>query len=379
MAELLSLLSTSYIMASNILHFPFRPYASPYPLTHLPFSDRIDLSYALRRFNNRRPTAFLAGLLLDIRGMRKLEEEILNHSSDETVMAFKSSHLEAVGGTQLTSAILAQLSMTTLQLDGLSDMHWSASGFMLSGILFGIIAVILATMQQQVFGMLNDPLRVKLWLSSGYYDEEDKNKADNNPSPHKRRLKASVASLQIMRIPNTFLSFAALAFLVSIGLFLGFSARQNLNRTPGRDNNKAVLILWLVTAFVAVTESAGCGMWKVWEDRRLERMVGASSSREQRRKDGGGGGGDEEEAAERDSGDGLLGNHQASESDDNDDDDDEQTSLLRDHGSDRKDSQDPPSPVNVSALAKALEQSAKAHARCAEADREVARLMRRQK
>lgn len=370
MAELVSLLSTSYIIASNIVQSPFRrEHANAYPLTHLPFSSQTDLTYALRRFDGgrrhkRHLNAFLAGIFLDIRGMRKLEEEVLNNpgdDGDEMVMAFKSSHLEAVGGTQLTSAILAQLSMTTLQLDGLSDMHWSASGFMLSGILFGVVAVILATMQQQVFGMLNDPMRVKLWLSCGYYEDQDEGKkATSNTG---RRLKASVASLQIMRLPNTFLSIAAFAFLVSIGLFLGFSARQDLNRTPGRDNNKAVLILWLVTAFVAVSESAGCGIWKIWEDRKVERMSGMEGEGKGIKKNGRS---DEEEAGSR-LGDGVEESA------------DERTRLLENYDHDGNDtSHAKRSGDGLNALAKALEASAKAHARCAEADKEVARLMQKQ-
>lgn len=312
--------------------------------------------------------------------MRKLESEILNSDNDESVMAFKSSHLDAVGGTQLTSAILAQLSMTTLQLDGLSDMHWSASGFMLSGILFGIIAVILATMQQQVFGMLNDPLRVKLWLSAGYYEDGRQGKTTRIAGDG-RRLKASVASMQIMRIPNTFLSFSALAFLVSMGLFLGFSARQDLDRTPGRDNNKAVLILWLVTAFVAVSESAGCGFWKVREDRRLERESGMED-REGflTKKNGSARGGDEENGA-RGIGSSEDGDGNGEEEVDVDDDDDESAGLLQNNDNHPKDEDEDEgfrSSNKTAALAKALQKSAKAHARCAEADREVARLMKMQ-
>ncbi|KAL9621678.1 MAG: hypothetical protein Q9160_003931 [Pyrenula sp. 1 TL-2023] len=373
MAELVSLLSTSYILLSNLTRLPFsRRTSSDHPLLHLPFSSPADLTYALRRFGHHpRPLVFLAGLLLDVRGMRKLESEILNSGNDESVMAFKSSHLDAVGGTQLTSAILAQLSMTTLQLDGLSDMHWSASGFMLSGILFGIVAVILATMQQQVFGMLNDPLRVKLWLSAGYYgDEEDGGGRGkrNEIGTGERRLKASVASLQIMRIPNTFLSFAALAFLVSIGLFLGFSARQDLDRTPGRDNNKAVLILWLVTAFVAVSESAGCGFWKVWEDRRLERESGIEDAEGfGTKKNRDGRGADEENGARGIGGPEDGHGNGEDEEEEEEADDDESAALLKNH----------PEDEGFDALAKALEKSAMAHARCADADREVARLMKK--
>ena len=57
--------------------------------------DRQDRQYARRRFRGPVRTS-LASMILNIREMRKLEEQVLE-GSDETVMAFKSSHLNNVG------------------------------------------------------------------------------------------------------------------------------------------------------------------------------------------------------------------------------------------------------------------------------------------
>jgi hypothetical protein len=58
-----------------------------------------DHQYLKKRFSNHSwPVKLAAQWLLDLREMRKIEQFIL-HGDDETVMAFKSSQISAVGMT----------------------------------------------------------------------------------------------------------------------------------------------------------------------------------------------------------------------------------------------------------------------------------------
>ncbi|KAL9111615.1 MAG: hypothetical protein Q9227_003888 [Pyrenula ochraceoflavens] len=411
MAELLSLITTSLTILSNVIHLPTRllHHRTHSLIETIPFSSPADAHYAKRRFPSP-PMAFLAALFLDLRAMRKLESETLNSSSPDSVMAFKDSHISAVGATSVASAILAQLSMTTLQLGGFSDIHWSAAGVVLSSLLFGVLSVIVSTGQQQVFGMLNDAERVRMWLSCGYYEDEEDEDTDVEVNPIAispgmvdgpqeatlkatyaqrcpgRRLKASAASIQIMRLPNTLLSFEAVAFLVGIGLFLGFAARQDLDRTPARDNNRAVLGLWCTVGILLVLECGGSSLWKMREGRAMEKQWGETVESSN---------GDEEAGRQqesRDRGPFPRSNEADRESDDGEEEADERTSLVKQRGKHtRTTSQHTkvPTPTltskslssrdqrNKDALAQAFEESAKAHLQAAEADREVARLLRK--
>ncbi|KAK7709123.1 hypothetical protein SLS57_008849 [Botryosphaeria dothidea] len=240
-----------------------------------------------------RAMSFLADLIVDVREMRKVEDML--ESPDRSVIAFKDSHLNAVGSVSVAAAIISQLSSTTLQMPGLSHVHWTASGCIIASLLFGVLAVILATVQQQVLGMLNSAEGVRMWLSNGHfypphrlcrpmYDESVR-EVDENYCVHlasraqfrgtaprgKRRLQVSIAALQLLSMPHKFLTAAVAFFLAGFALYLGFAFRQDLDDTPARDNNQAVFVSFVGVAAIAVMSGTGVSMWKVWEVRGAEK------------------------------------------------------------------------------------------------------------
>ncbi|KAK0663583.1 hypothetical protein DIS24_g949 [Lasiodiplodia hormozganensis] len=260
------------------------------PLRGIKVGDR---EYARRRFGT--VMSFIADLIVDVREMRKVED--LLESTDRSVMAFKDSHLRAVGSVSTTAAIVAQLSSTTLQMPGLSHVHWAAPGCIIASLLFGVLTVILGTVQQQIFGTLNNPEGVRMWLSNGRfypphrfcrprYDELVGETDDsfcyhgNNlastaqfrgTAPQgKRRLQVSIAALQLMSMPHKFLTAAVAFFLAGFALYLGFAFRQDLDDTPARDNNEAVFISFVAVATASLVSGLGVGVWKVWEVRGAE-------------------------------------------------------------------------------------------------------------
>ncbi|OJD31573.1 aspartate racemase protein [Diplodia corticola] len=255
-----------------------------------------DREYARRRFGS--VMSFLADLIVDVREMRKVEDTL--ESTDKSVMAFKDSHLSAVGSVSTTAAIVAQLSSTTLQMPGLSHVHWTAPGCIIASLVFGVLAVILGTVQQQILGTLTNPEGVRMWLSNGRfypphrlcrprYDERigetgdsfclsaEHNHLASTPqfrgtAPRaRRRLQVSIAALQLMSMPHKFLTVAVAFFLGGLALYLGFAYRQDLDDTPARDNNEAVFISFVAVAGAAVMSGLGVSAWKFWEVRGAER------------------------------------------------------------------------------------------------------------
>ncbi|KAL0262155.1 hypothetical protein SLS55_003594 [Diplodia seriata] len=258
-----------------------------------------DREYARRRFGP--VMSFLADMIVDVRDMRKVEDTL--DSTDRSVMAFKDSHLAAVGSVSTTAAIVAQLSSTTLQMPGLSHVHWTAPGCIIASLVFGVLAVILGAVQQQVLGTLTNAEGVRMWLSNGRfypphrlcrprYDESISETSDSfcfssNRDGHmhlastpqfrgtaprpKRRLQVSIAALQLMSMPHKFLTVAVAFFLGGLALYLGFAYRQDLDDTPARDNNEAVFISFVAVAGTAVFSGLGVSAWKVWEVRGAEK------------------------------------------------------------------------------------------------------------
>ncbi|KAF2088186.1 hypothetical protein K490DRAFT_56195 [Saccharata proteae CBS 121410] len=252
--------------------------------------DSEDRMYSRRRFGP--VMRVFASLVLNVRHMRKMEEMI--EGKDETLIAFKDSHLNAVGSMSTSAAIMSQLSSTTLQMPGLSNVHWTAPGFMIASLLFGVLAVILSCMQQQLLGMLNNAEGIRMWLSNGHfysphhhchplYDENcgeadssahtdrtwgltsERTAIEDNDEGGRRRLQVSVASLQLLSLPQNFLAVSVVCFLSGFGLYLGFAWRQDLDDTPARNNNEAVLIMFVTAASCAVLGGMGTSFWKILE------------------------------------------------------------------------------------------------------------------
>lgn len=249
------------------------------------------------------------------------------------------------------SAIISQLSSTTLQLPAISNVDWRAGGFIIAALLFSVLAVMLSCVQQQVLGTLNEPGGIRMWLSNG---SGGKTRSETGSGSGSRRdddrggLQTSVASLLLLKLPNALLLYAVACFLVGFGLFLGLAWRQDLENTPSRDSNFAVMVLYIVVGCVTFFGSGALLKWKMSEVDQAENVIGKDI---------------EEGHADHETGDGH-GN-----SDDDDDDDSnkgENHRLLGKAKGSRKFSSK--EVRDHEKIAEAMEEAAKAH-------RELAKLM----
>ncbi|ERF69858.1 hypothetical protein EPUS_05400 [Endocarpon pusillum Z07020] len=240
-----------------------------------------DEDYLKSRFSNYgRPVQLAALWLLDVQELRKINELII-HGSDKTVMSFKESQTSAVGMVAVAlvkSAIVSQLSSTTLQIPALSNINWTASAFIIAALLFSILATMLACLQRQILGALNQPKGVRMWLSNGsancLHSKNGGRSSSRGRSGELGGLQTSIASLLLLRLPNAFLLSGVMCFLIGFGLFLGFAWRQDLDNTPSRDSNRAVMIMYIVVGCVTFFATGGLVKWKMSEVDQVEKVVG---------------------------------------------------------------------------------------------------------
>jgi hypothetical protein len=252
------------------------------------------------------------------------------------------------------SAIISQLSSTTLQIPALSSINWTASAFIITALLFSILATMLSCIQQQVLGTLNESSGVRMWLSNGSSSrsgsKDGKGGHSFTRSQDRDGIQTSVAALLLLRLPNAFLLYGVTCFLVGFGLFLGFAWRQDLRNTPSRDNNMAVMIIYIAVGGVSVLGTAGVVKWKMGEVDQAEKIVGKDLEEGDDEEEGdGSGSGSRNGSQQEDSGregeaDGLLGKQK------------------------RQGKYSPREAMNHERIAKALEDAARAH-------RELAKLM----
>jgi hypothetical protein len=132
----------------------------------------------------------------------------------------------------------------------------------------------LSCIQQQVLGTLNEAGGVRMWLSNGAVSRSPSNNKGQGLSANREKLQTSVASLLLLRLPNALLLWGVACFLVGFGLFLGFAWRQDLDNTPSRDSNLAVMIMYITVGSVSFLGAAGVVKWKMGEVGEAEKVVG---------------------------------------------------------------------------------------------------------
>src|SRR4051812_15173074 len=111
----------------------------------------------------------------------------------------------------------------------MGQVHWTARAFLSASMVFGILSVIAATSQHGIVGLMNDPLRIRLWLSRGKVSlaHSAERGPEAYPSPYdKFPLESSVSAFLVTELPRLLLNIAGFLYLAGFGLFLIFSWRE---------------------------------------------------------------------------------------------------------------------------------------------------------
>jgi hypothetical protein len=217
-------------------------------IVKLPRNAGISLIFFLSHYKS-------AGAFLWLFGSREvwhMQMQVLGSSHDTDAMNFKKSVQEdssivavAVSKVDFTfrrpnklnlyqGTILAQIAITALSLEDLSQIHWTARAFFIFSLVSSIIAVYYATRQYHILGRCLRAEQVKAWIMN-----KDPSTGANLDTP-------SVASVITVSAPNMLLSSSLNSFLVGLGVYLGFTWTRNLDETAGVNSSRAVFITYIV-------------------------------------------------------------------------------------------------------------------------------------
>lgn len=149
-----------------------------------------------------------------------------------------------------------------------------------------------------------------MWLSNGSasrtHSKDRGHSSSRGRAENRDGLQTSVASLLLLRLPNTFLLYGVACFLVGFGLFLGFAWRQDLDNTPSRDSNRAVMIMYIVVGCVSFLGAGGVVKWKMGEVDQAEKEAGKDIEEGDDDEDGDGSTSQNDDSGNEGEGDGLL-------------------------------------------------------------------------
>ncbi|KFY93942.1 hypothetical protein V500_03483 [Pseudogymnoascus sp. VKM F-4518 (FW-2643)] len=106
-------------------------------------------------------------LLFGSRATWRLEAQILGQLKEEDAAAFKKSILDECTMIAVAAAIIAQIAITGLSLNFLSQTHWVARGAFVLSLTSSLMAVYYATSQQRRLGRLLQAEQVRLWIRGG--------------------------------------------------------------------------------------------------------------------------------------------------------------------------------------------------------------------
>ncbi|KFY74581.1 hypothetical protein V499_05402 [Pseudogymnoascus sp. VKM F-103] len=106
-------------------------------------------------------------LLFGSRATWRIEAQVIGQLKEEDAMTFKKSILDECTMIAVAAAIVAQIAITGLSLDSLSQTHWVARGAFVLSLTTSLMAVYYATTQQRMLGRLLQAEQVRLWIRGG--------------------------------------------------------------------------------------------------------------------------------------------------------------------------------------------------------------------
>ncbi|KAF1997007.1 hypothetical protein P154DRAFT_497657 [Amniculicola lignicola CBS 123094] len=177
----------------------------------------------------------------------RIELQVLQSTNDQESMDFKKSmqdesHIIAIAGT-----ILAQITITALSLENLSETHWIARAFFTFSLSSSLMAVYYATRQYRTFGRCYESNQIKTWIKAG----TDRRRLSSinlfvsqlkGPPP----VMPSAASVLSVSAPHLLLEASLNSFLIGFAVYLCLIWKKNLDTVSGPDHSRAVFITYIV-------------------------------------------------------------------------------------------------------------------------------------
>ncbi|KAF4960228.1 hypothetical protein FSARC_10541 [Fusarium sarcochroum] len=252
-------------------------------------SARIAVKWCKRWFFRNVEVLFTDGifvmLLLNIipgghAAMQRIEKALM--SSDEELSRLReplssSLNMVAVAGL-FKGAIFAQIAITGLSLNSMTQAHWTAPAFLVASLVFGTISVYVSFVLQQEITGLFKPVDFVGWLSRPSSEEVSRlpvwvprrfgsslrrittglsistsaQQADSNAQLEQgplNREPSPVAAI-MLAAPSGLLGLSLNAFLIGFGIYLGCVHGRNLIPEYGRKGSLGILIFYIVAVVI---------------------------------------------------------------------------------------------------------------------------------
>ena len=132
-------------------------------------------------------------------------------------------------------------------------------------------------------GMLNKAVEIRLWLSDDFRESQQVPTSQvtelreyvlNGKFP----LRASLSAQQLIRLPFALLAWGVYSFLVGFGLYLGFAWANNVATDLGKEDNRNVLIVFLVAALLSIL------LFAIWSIMKASEQIGRDTDRDPRQR-----------------------------------------------------------------------------------------------
>ncbi|KAJ4247808.1 hypothetical protein NW762_013017 [Fusarium torreyae] len=207
--------------------------------------------------------------------MQRIEKAI--SSSDEELSRLREPLSSSLNMVAVAGAIVAQIAITGLSLNSMTQAHWTAPAFLVASLVFGTISVYVSFVLQQEINGLFKPVDFVGWLSRLNSDEASRVPVwvPRRFAPPLRRIATglSVSTVQqatsntqleqgmvnrepspvaaiMLAAPSGLLGLSLNAFLIGFGIYLGCVHGGNLIPEYGKRGSLGILIFYIVAVIV---------------------------------------------------------------------------------------------------------------------------------
>ncbi|KAL4916477.1 hypothetical protein BDW62DRAFT_186065 [Aspergillus aurantiobrunneus] len=212
----------------------------------------------------------------------RVERHVLGAETQD-VMALRKSTSEDCTMLAVAAAIVAQIAITALGLEGLDQVHWTANAAFVLSLTAGGLSVFYACLVQQRMSSLFTADDVRDFFSKASSPEqlrylEDRldrlvseirgrpgdRAADGHPRikevksmiaefrRENRWKSASFHSILMVKAPTLLLKYALASFVIGLGIYFGSLAFSEVDTPTPRRSHRAIFIVYIVASFLGL-------------------------------------------------------------------------------------------------------------------------------
>lgn len=204
--------------------------------------------------------------------VQRIDKYLIGKGIEETAF-FKTSFNESFTMVAVAGAIIAQTAITGLSLPNLSETPWTAYAAFVISLITGCLSVYYSCAIQAFLGGIHSPEDILAWLANrrfrlirpphGPKSFKDRmmtltiarwiaNQVAECPDLDPQRVPYINAAL-MLAAPSELLNASLAALLVGLGIYLGLTWSKGLSAFQGSHAALAILIMYVVVTFGALT------------------------------------------------------------------------------------------------------------------------------